>query len=110
MGRLKGKFVVWAAIAAPLSMLGWLFYVDYSLKAGFDKVDAGQTQDQTESVLGKPSGSEPCGHFGGQVGREIPSSCAEEHSYQSLLSFTDVWTVGFDNAKRVVWKYRYRSP
>jgi hypothetical protein len=108
------KAAMWTTIAVslavPLGGLGWLLYVDYSLRAGFHKVEVGQSQDQVESVLGKPSGLEECGHFGGTVGREIPSSCVKEHSYLSLLPLPDVWTVGFDDTKRVVWKYRYISP
>jgi hypothetical protein len=101
---------LWTTIALPLAALAWLLYVDRSLKAGFDKVDVGQSRDQVESILGKPSSVDECGHFGGRVGREIPSSCVKEYSYLSLLSFAEVRTVGFDDKERVVWKYRYISP
>jgi len=96
--------------AAALGGIGWLLYVDRSLKDGFDKVDVGHNREQVESILGKPSGIEECGHFGGKNSQTIPAGCVKEYSYLSLLSFVEVWTVGFDDAQRVVSKYRYTSP
>ena len=110
MRRLAPRAVMWATVALPLGVLGWLVCVDSFLKAGFRRLDAGQSREQVESILGKPSDIEECGHFGGKVGREIPSNCVYEYSYVSLLSFTDLWAVGFDDTERVVWTYRYRSP
>lgn len=102
MGRLGLRVITWVTIGASLGVLGRLVYVDYSVKTGFQKLNVSQTRDQVEGALGKPSGHEECGRFGGTVGQEIPSTCVDEYSYLSLLSFADVWTVGFDDKKRVV--------
>jgi len=98
---------MWTTIAVLLG-LGWLLCVDYSLKAGFHKVGFVKAKIGSKAfwkALGLRS-ADTLGH----VGQEIPSSCVKEYSYLSLLSFIDVWTVGFDDTKRIVWKYRYTSP
>ena len=75
---------------------GWLLYVDYSFRTGFHKMEVGQSQDQLESILGKPSGLEEADTLGARLAGRYWASCVKEH----------VWTVGFDDTKRVVWKWR----
>jgi hypothetical protein len=57
--RSGRKAPMWT-FAVALGGLTWLLYVDRSLKAGFDKVDVGQSRERVANFLGKPSDIEEC--------------------------------------------------
>ena len=100
------KAVTTAAAAVVLAAILWLVGTDFRLKKEFRQIAIGDPKNEVTASIGRPRYVVRCASYGGNP---LPG-CVEEYAYLSLLSFTDVWTVDFDDNDRVIRKYRYRSP
>jgi len=103
---MKVKIATATALALMFAAAAWLLVYERMLRSHFDAVNESATQTDVVQILGSPNNTGMCRRFGGDP---IPS-CVEEFAYLSLLSFSEVWTISFDDQKRVIRKTHYKSP
>ena len=94
------SFTIKALVLALLVSFGFLtgWYVRLQrLKAGFEKVEVGETKDQVIEQLGQPHEVSPCFHPREET--ELGKKCVDVFWYYSFL---ERWGVSFDSDGRVI--------
>ena len=96
MKSLKIRVLVLALLVSIGFLTGWYVRMQ-RFKAGFSRVQAGDTKDQIIKQLGQPGEISPCFHPSGES--EFGRKCAEVFWYYSFL---ERWGVYFDIDGRVL--------
>lgn len=94
------SFTIKAIVLALLVSIGFFagWYVRLQrFKAGFIRVQAGDTKDQVIKRLGQPAEVSPCFHPSDESA--LQRVCAEELWY---YSFMERWNIAFDADGRVI--------
>jgi|ERR1044071_3605977 len=94
------SFTIKALVLALLVSIGFLagWYVrQQRFKAGFTRIQVGDTKEQVISQLGQPGEISPCFHPSDET--ELQRKCAEDFWYYSFL---ERWGVSFDKDGRVL--------
>jgi hypothetical protein len=104
----KKSAIFLLACAGVIAMtLGWCFYRNSRITAGYQGVNVGASNEQVLRLLGAPSWVEACGKSFGTLKR----NCTEYIYRDSFAPLLPVYySVSFDTSGHVVDKYVYSSP
>jgi len=110
-GRL-GKRIGLLFLALIVSIVLFFGWRSHQFEKGYNKIEAGFSQQQIQELLGSPAQITDCATtYGGfqRVESEAIPGCVEEYWYYSAV-FPEAWSVSFDKEKRVIHKYHWASP
>ena len=96
MKSFKTKVLV-LVLLVSIGFLAGLYVREQRLKAGFLRIQEGDTREQVIKQLGQPGEVSPCFHPSDQS--ELQRNCAEEFWYYSFL---ERWGISFDAEGRVI--------
>jgi hypothetical protein len=98
------KGLVLALLVSVAFLTGWYVRLQ-RFKAGFERVQVGDTKEQVLNHLGQPAEISPCFHWRDET--ELGRQCAEDFWY---YSFIERWSVSFDANGRVIYTNYSVSP
>jgi hypothetical protein len=104
MKSFKIKVLVLALLVSIAFPAGWYVRLQ-RFKAGFERVQVGDTKEQVINQLGQPAEISPCFHPHDET--ELSRKCAEDFWY---YSFMERWGVSFDANGRVIYTNYNVSP
>ena len=105
--KKKASVLLLGAVGAIAVTLGWCFYRNSRITAGYERVSVGASNEQVLRLLGAPSWVEACGK---SFGTPKPN-CTEYIYRDSFAPLLPVYySVSFDTSGRVADKYVYSSP
>jgi hypothetical protein len=104
MKSLTIKLIVLALLVSIAFLAGW-YVRQQRFKAGFERIQIGDTKEQVISQLGQPAEVSPCFHYRDET--ELGRKCAEDFWYYSLM---ERWSVSFDANGRVIFTNYSVSP
>ena len=102
----KLLFLPFGFLALIALAIGWAFYRNSRIDAGFGGTAVGASDTEVVRLLGGPSWIEPCGKSFG-----TPKPNCSEYIYRNSFAplIPEYYSVRFDNNGHVIDKYVYSS-
>ena len=104
MKSLTIKVLVLTLLVSIGFFAGWHVRLQ-RFKAGFERIQVGDTKEQVINQLGQPAEVSPCFHPRDET--ELSRKCAEDFWY---YSFMERWGVSFDADGKVIYTNYSVSP
>jgi hypothetical protein len=102
------RSVALIAVTFLTVVIAWFifgYFYDFRLEHNYDWVSKGMSEQEVQSLMGKPDSIGKCGKLGG-----YPDGCSKEYLYNPRLPMIENWAIFIDAKGVVLDKYDYISP
>jgi hypothetical protein len=103
--KRSAAFLAVSFLTVAIAWFVYGYFYDYRLEQDFGRLSNGMSEQEVQSLMGKPDSVGKCGELGG-----YPDGCSKEYLYNPRLPVIENWAVFFDSRGLVLDKYDYISP